>query len=38
MTKDEMQTAEDDVQDIVNKYNGIIEKLCENKEKEIMEV
>lgn len=38
MTKDELESGEEDVQKLVNKYNGIIDSICESKEKEVMEV
>ena len=38
MTKDELESGNDDVQDLVDKYNGIIDKICLDKEKEVMEV
>lgn len=38
LTKDELETANEKVQKMVDKYNGIIDDLCTSKEKEIMEV
>ena len=38
LTKDELETANEKVQKIVDSYNGIIDDLCTTKEKEIMEV
>ncbi len=38
MTKDELDDASDKVQKIVNKFNGIIDSVCAEKEKEVMEV
>jgi len=38
MTEDEHKSASDNVQKMVDKFNGIIDKLAEQKEKEIMEV
>ena len=38
LTKDELETANEKVQKIVDSYNGVIDDLCTTKEKEIMEV
>jgi ribosome recycling factor len=38
MTEDELSLATDEVQKTVDKYNGIIDNLAEQKEKEVMEV
>lgn len=38
LTKDELENANDDVQKLVDKYNGIADDLCTQKEKEVMEV
>lgn len=38
MSKDELESGEEDVQKLVNKFNGIIDSICEAKEKEVMEV
>ena len=38
LTKDELETANEKVQKIVDSYNGMIDNLCTTKEKEIMEV
>lgn len=38
MTEDELSQAEDEVQKLVDKYNGIADSLCEAKEKDVLEV
>ncbi len=38
LTKDELDDASDKVQKLVNKFNGIIDSICSEKEKEVMEV
>lgn len=38
MTEDELKSAESEVQKLVDKYNGQIDTMSENKEKEVMEV
>lgn len=38
MSKDELEDAQDSVQKLVDKYNGIIDDLSSAKEKEVMEV
>ena len=38
MTEDELKSAEDKIQKITDKYTDKVEKVIENKEKEVMEV
>lgn len=38
MSEDELKFATDEIQKMVDKYNGIIDSLTEQKEKEVMEV
>lgn len=38
LSKDELEDAQDEVQKMVDKYNGIIDSLCATKEKEVLEV
>lgn len=38
LTKDELEGATENVQKLINKFNGIVDKTCEDKEKDIMEV
>lgn len=38
ITEDELAGIEKEVQKIVDTFNGQIENLCEEKEKEIMEI
>ena len=38
LTKDELDNASENVQKLVNKYNATIDNICNEKEKEVMEV
>ena len=38
MTEDELKSAEEKIQKITDKYTDKVEKVIENKEKEVMEV
>lgn len=38
MTKDELDSASDEVQKLVNKCNATIDSVCQDKEKEVMEI